>query len=90
MTPIVRLKNWLISLDQFVLSTITLGASSPDETISAAAWRTEKKGRFIGKLIRLIFDFVFSPFEKEHCRNAYLSELNKLQLPEEYRSSNEI
>lgn len=85
MTQTARLKNWLVALDQFVLSTITLGAAYPDETISAAAWRTEKKGKLLGKLARPMIDLLFRPFETDHCYKAYKSELEKAHLPEEYR-----
>lgn len=85
MNPTARLKNWLVALDQFVLSTITLGAAYPDETISAAAWRTEKHGRLAGRLARPVIDFLFRPFETEHCYKSYKAELEKAHLPEEYR-----
>lgn len=40
-----RLLNLLIALDQLAYVLLTLGAGHPDETLSAAAWRTEQAGR---------------------------------------------
>ena len=37
-----RLLNILIALDQLAYVLVTLGAGHPDETLSAAAWRTEQ------------------------------------------------
>ncbi|OYW74843.1 MAG: hypothetical protein B7Z26_11245, partial [Asticcacaulis sp. 32-58-5] len=38
----------------------TLGAGDPDETMSAAAWRTEQKGRLLGRLFRPLIDRLFA------------------------------
>lgn len=73
-----RVLNWLISLDQFVWSTITLGGSHPDETISSAMYRYEKKGKLIGYFGRPIIDTIFF-FDKQHCRKSYLAEVFRLQ-----------
>lgn len=81
-----RLLNWLIACDQFAFCTITLGASSPDETLSAAAWRWEQAGKLRGRVLCPLIDALFLPFERDHCRAAYLSELRGLHLPPEYQS----
>lgn len=39
-----RLLNTAIAIDQLMYVLLTLGAGSPDETLSAAAWRTEQRG----------------------------------------------
>ena len=80
-----RILNWLISLDQFLFNTVTLGHSSPDETLSAAAWRWEQAGKLRGRVLRPLIDALFLPFERDHCQMAYLSELRGLHLPPEYR-----
>lgn len=80
-----RAFNIAVSIDQTVYVLITLGNGSPDESLSAAAYRTEQKGRILGKIFRPVIDCIFSPFETEHCRKAYESELNKKQLPIEYQ-----
>ena len=51
-----RLLNVLIALDQLAYELVTLGAGSPDETLSAAAWRTEQKGRLLGRIFRPLID----------------------------------
>ena len=37
-----RILNLLIAIDQLAYVLLTLGAGHPDETLSAAAWRTEQ------------------------------------------------
>ena len=80
-----RLLNVLIAVDQLVYVLVTFGAGCPDETLSAAAWRTEQSGRIGGKIFRPIIDFLFSPLEKNHCKSAYESEINGKHLPAEYQ-----
>ena len=79
-----RLLNTLIALDQLAYVLLTLGAGHPDETLSAAAYRTERKNRLLGITFRPLIDLLFRPFEKDHCRKAYESERRGAQLPEEY------
>ena len=81
-----RVLNIIIALDQLALALLTLGSSAPDETMSSAAYRLEQAGRWQGKLFRPIIDFLFEPFESEHCKKAYLAELNRKQLPESMRA----
>ena len=81
---IQRILNVLICLDQLGLSILTLGASSPDETMSAAAWRTEQAGKLFGRLFRPMIDWLFRPFERYHCRLSYEAERQRSQLPKEY------
>lgn len=64
----------LIAIDQLI-NTLTFGA--PDETISARAYRNDWV-----TLERLI-NFLFR--DKDHCKNAFFSELERKQLPDEYR-----
>lgn len=80
-----RLLNLLIAIDQLLYVILTLGKGSPDETLSAAAWRTEQSGKIIGRLSRPVIDFLALPFERQHCYKSYISEKNKQHLPEEYR-----
>lgn len=69
-----RVLNILIAIDQLVYVMVTLGAGDPDETLSAAAWRTERNGRIGGRIFRPLIDALFYPIERNHCYNAYLSE----------------
>ena len=81
-----RILNALIALDQLVYVLLTLGEGSPDETLSAAAWRTEQAGKLGGRIFRPFIDLLFRPFEREHCRKAYEAERLGRQLPTEYRT----
>lgn len=79
-----RLHNIGVSLDQTIFCLLTLGKSMPDETASAAAYRTEQKGRLLGKIFRPIIDVLFF-WQHEHCKTAFESELQRKQLPSEYQ-----
>ena len=76
------LLNVAIALDQ-VLNALRGG--SPDETLSAAAWRTEQEGRILGRIFRPLIDLLASPWERDHCRTAFESERLRRHLPKEYR-----
>jgi hypothetical protein len=80
-----RLLNLLIAVDQLIWVTLTFGEGMPDETISAALYRMEREGRPSGKLLRPLVDVLFSPFERDHCKLSFESELRGTQLPPEYR-----
>ena len=80
-----RLVNILIALDQLVYVLATLGDGYPDETISAAAWRMEQEGKLAGRVLRPVIDLLARPFEQGHCHAAYVSEILRGQLPDEYR-----
>ena len=80
-----RLLNTAIAIDQLMYVLLTLGAGSPDETLSAAAWRTEQAGKLGGRIFRPLIDLIFAPFESDHCRKAYDAEKSSAQLPQVYR-----
>ena len=79
-----RILNLLIAIDQLAWVALTLGNGLPDETISAALWRTEQQGKVFGRFFRPLIDTLFW-FDPDHCKSAYNSELRKLQLPGSYR-----
>lgn len=81
-----RILNLLIALDQLAYVLLTLGAGHPDETLSAAAWRTEQKNRLLGLAFRPVIDLIFLPIERDHCRKAYEAEKQGRQLPKEYQA----
>ena len=81
-----RLLNVLIAIDQLAYVLLTLGAGHPDETLSAAAWRTEQSGKLGGRIFRPVIDLLFWPIERDHCRRAYEAERLGRQLPTEYRT----
>lgn len=74
--------NVLIGIDQLANAII---GGSPDETISARAWRAESNGKMLGMAFRPMIDFVFWPLEERHCEKAFVAEVRKLQLPKQYR-----
>ena len=76
------LLNVAIAIDQTLNA---LRGGSPDETLPAAAWRTEQKGRLLGRLFRPLIDLVFALLEKDHCRKSFESERDGRHLPEEYQ-----
>lgn len=80
-----RIFNLAVAIDQLAYVLVTLGAGHPDETLSAAAWRTEQSGKLGGRIFRPLIDLLFLPFERDHCHRAYLAERHGAQLPEEYR-----
>ncbi len=81
-----RILHVLIAIDQLAYVLVTMGAGHPDETLSAAAWRTEQSGKPGGRVFRPVIDLLFLPMEREHCRKAYEAERLGQQLPPEYRA----
>ena len=80
-----RILNLLIALDQLAYVLLTLGAGHPDETLSAAAWRTEQAGKLGGRIFRPLIDIIFLPIERGHCKASYDAERLMRHLPEKYR-----
>jgi hypothetical protein len=80
-----RLLNLAIAIDQLLWVVLTLGKGYPDETISAAAWRMEQQGKLAGRVLRPLIDLLFRPIEKDHCYKAWLSEVQRSQLPSAYK-----
>lgn len=78
------LLNVAIALDQLINA---LRGGAPDETLSAAAWRTEQKGRVLGRFFRPVIDLLFRPLEKDHCQKSYESEHTGRHLPDEYQDN---
>ena len=80
-----RILNLLIAIDQLLWVLLTLGKGHPDETISAASYRMEQEGKLAGRILRPLIDALFRPLERDHCYRAWLSEVQRLQLPSAYR-----
>lgn len=76
----MSLKSILIAADQFCNALI---GGSPDETLSARAWRLRKRSQ-LWSVARLVIDTIFF-LDPDHCETSYLSELLRKQLPNEYR-----
>ena len=60
----------LVSLDVLAMSLLN---GKQGETLSAAAWSLEQSGHFFG-FWRPVIDWLFSPFESDHCANQWLTE----------------
>lgn len=69
----------LVAVDQ--LANTMLGGMA-DETLSARAWRHHLDGS--RDWPRAIIDTLFF-WQTDHCRSAYESEVERRQLPPEYR-----
>lgn len=67
-----RLLRILVALDIFVFALLTLGGARPGETISAASWSLYCDGKWQGKLLVPVIDFLFRPWMADHCRKAWL------------------
>lgn len=78
-------KQLLISIDQVmnVLNRFFTEKKYADETISSRAYRfrRDENKPFYEKVINKIFFW-----EKDHCYESYMSEMNRLQLPPEFRN----
>lgn len=76
------LLNILIAFDQLIN---TLIGGYPDETLSASAWIGEQQGRILPRILRPTIDFIFLPFERDHCYKAAMAEKNRTHLPGDLR-----
>lgn len=66
------IQRFVIAIDQ--LFNVILCNGSPDETISAQAYLWHMDG--IRSWPMRFIDFIFLPFEDDHCYKAVLSEIN--------------
>ena len=80
-----RLLNIFIAVDQLLYAIITFGHGSPIETMSAAAYRLELRGRLGGKIFRPLIDAVARPLEKNHCEVSFNILKNLKHLPTAYK-----
>lgn len=71
----------LIALDQ-LLNTLIGGWA--DETLSSAAYKSDQKGLFWGKITRPLIDAIFF-WQDRHCYYAFIAEKFRLQSPPEDR-----
>lgn len=71
----------LIALDQLANALLQ---GMADETLSARAWRNRHKP--LGKVAYHVINGLFF-WQPDHCRDAWLSEMRRSQLPRSYRQS---
>lgn len=77
-----------IAFDQLVNALIPpIGGtlSYADETLSARSYRAHRDGRLLGKISMPIIDLLFFWQGPGHCKNAWLKEIERRNLPPEYR-----
>ena len=79
----MKILQVLIACSQ-LLNTVLLGGYA-DESTSSHSYRMEQAGSKIGKCFRIFIDFLFLPFSKEHCKNAWESEKFRRQFPSALR-----
>ena len=75
------LKQIAIAIDQLINALI---GGYADETLSSHAYRLHRDNRLFG-FMRHVLDTLFW-FDADHCRESFLAERTKLQLPPEYRN----
>ena len=56
-----------------------------DETLSARSYRAHRDGRLFGKLTMAPINLLFFWQGPDHCKNAWLKEHERRNLPPEYR-----
>lgn len=71
----------LVALDQLAN---TLLAGYADETLSARIWRNRDSGKKRWSVALVVVNALF--FDRDHCRRAFEIEMQRRQLPPEYRA----
>lgn len=79
-----RLLNLMVALDQLVYVLLTMGHGSPDETLSAAAYRLWLRDQWGGRYFKPVIDLLFLPLERDHCKRSYRAEMERRHLPGGY------
>lgn len=63
--------------------------SYADETLSARSYRAHRDGKILGRLTMPVIDLLFFWQGPGHCKNAFLKEHERKNLPSEYRAGQE-
>lgn len=79
----------VLALDQLFNALIPpfLTLSYADETLSARIYRAAQRGKIVGRLAMPVIDALFLWQTQEHCRMAYVKEMERRNLPPECRES---
>ena len=92
----LKLLQWgeqlFIATDQWVNVAVSIlwGGSGgwADETLSSRIYRSARDGKRVGRILMPPIDFVFGLWQgPEHCRNAYVKERARSNLPPEFRET---
>lgn len=62
--------------------------SYADETLSARSYRAHRDGKILGKITMPVINLLFFWQGPDHCKNAWIKELERKNYPEEYRNAN--
>lgn len=76
-----RLFNYLVRVGDAVsqlLNVTVLMGNNPNESISGRSWRLRAEPGW--KQLRIVIDWMFSWWEKDHCRGAYYADLTRAQM----------
>ena len=82
-----------IAIDQLANVTVSIlwGGSGgwADETLSSRIYRSARDGKRVGLFLMPPVDVVFGFFQgvPDHCKNAYLKERARANLPPEFRET---
>lgn len=60
--------------------------SYADETLSARSYRAHRDGKILGKITMPVINLLFFWQGPDHCKNAWIKELERKNYPEEYRA----
>ena len=71
-----QMLDFLIWLDIQIFRLITFGNCKKGETISAAAWDLLLEDKWQGRVFVPIIDALFYFVQKDHCRNAWLWQID--------------
>lgn len=77
-------KQFWVGLDQVLNTLIPIGRDGfgyADEMLSARAWRLRERSNLWKWINRLFF------WDEDHCEECYNTELERRQLPPEYRAA---
>ena len=61
-----------VALDAFLFAVACLGNVKHGECASSAAWDLHRAGKWQGKLLVPVIDFLFRPWMTEHCRKSWV------------------
>lgn len=48
--------------------------ATPGRSFSAHLWALEQDGEWLGEVLRPLVDYIFSPWQADHCRNTFKRE----------------
>ncbi len=71
-----RVIRILTALDIFAFALVTFGDAHRNETVSGALWSMDQDHKLLGRVLRPFVDWLFLPFERDHCYVSWLAEVS--------------